>query len=74
MVCKGICSYHKAMRPSAGMRYLKGQKRCQGCQIFINWQGFFCPCCGCRLRNRPRNKKNKDKLILCYNIIKNKNK
>ena len=74
MVCKGICSRHKAMRPSAGMRYLKGQKRCQGCQIFINWQGFFCPCCECRLRNRPRNKKNKDKLILCYNIIKNKNK
>jgi rRNA maturation endonuclease Nob1 len=74
MVCKGICSRHQAMRPSAGMRYLKGQKRCQGCQIFINWQGFFCPCCGCRLRNRPRNKKNKDKLILCYNIIKNKNK
>ena len=74
MVCKGICSRHKAMRPSTGMRYLKGQKRCQVCQIFINWQGFFCPCCGCRLRNRPRNKKNKDKLILCYNIIKNKNK
>jgi rRNA maturation endonuclease Nob1 len=74
MVCKGICSRHKAIRPSIGMRYLIGQKRCQGCQIFINWQGFFCPCCGCRLRNRPRNKKNKDKLILCYNIIKNKNK
>ena len=71
MVCKGICSRHKAMRPSAGMRYLKGQKRCQGCQIFINWQGFFCPCCGCRLRNKPRNKKYKYYLILSNNI-KNK--
>jgi hypothetical protein len=57
MVCKGICSRHKAMRPSTGMRYLIGQKRCQVCQIFINWQGWFCPCCGFRLRNRPRNSK-----------------
>ena len=59
MVCKGICSRHKAMRPSTGMRYLIGQKRCQVCQIFINWQGFFCPCCGYRLRTKPRNKKYK---------------
>ena len=68
MVCKGICSRHKAMRPSSGMRYLIGQKRCQVCQIFINWQGFFCPCCGYRLRTKPRNKKYK----LTLSNIKNK--
>ena len=72
MVCKGICSSHRAMRPSTGRRYLIGQRRCQVCQIFINWEGFFCPCCGCRLRNKPRNKKYKYKLILNNNIIKNK--
>ena len=71
MVCKGICIRHKAMRPSTGKRYFIGQKRCQGCQIFINWQGFFCPCWGCRLRNKPRNKKYKYYLILSNNI-KNK--
>ena len=68
MVCRGICSRHKAMRPSTGKRYLIGQKRCQVCQIFINWPGFFCPCCGYRLRNKPRNKKYRYNLILSNNI------
>ncbi|MGZ5484861.1 MAG: hypothetical protein ACXWFB_02980 [Nitrososphaeraceae archaeon] len=45
------------MRPSNGQRYLIGQKRCQVCQIFINWEGVFCPCCGYKLRVTPRNKK-----------------
>ena len=73
MVCKGICSRHKVMRPSTGMRYLVGQKRCQACQIFINWQDFWCPCCGYRLRTKSRNKKNyKYKLILRKNIKNNK--
>ena len=71
MVCKGICSRHKAMRPSTGKRYLTGQKRCQVCQVFINWPGFFCPCCGYRLRIKPRNKKYRYNLILNYNL-KNK--
>ena len=57
MVCKGICSRHKAIRPKTGQRYLIGQKHCQVCQLFINWQGTFCPCCGYRLRSRPRNRK-----------------
>ena len=57
MVCKGICSGHKANRPSNGQRYLIGQKRCQVCQIFINWEGVFCPCCGYKLRVTPRNRK-----------------
>jgi hypothetical protein len=43
---------------------LLGQKRCQVCQIFIvNWQGLFCPCCGGRLRNRPK-RNSKFKLAL----------
>ena len=59
MVCKGICSRHKAMRPSnGGNRYLLGQKRCQVCQVFIYWQGSsYCPCCGYKLRVNPRNSK-----------------
>ncbi|HSF49837.1 MAG TPA: hypothetical protein VLA74_03675 [Nitrososphaeraceae archaeon] len=58
MVCKGICSRHKAMRPKdGGMRYLKGQKRCQVCQVFIYWRGSYCPCCGYKLRVNPRNGK-----------------
>ena len=57
------------MRPSKIMRYLIGQKRCQVCQIFINWRGIWCPCCGYRSRTKPRNKKHK----LALNKIKNKN-
>ena len=62
MVCKGICSRHKAIRPSTGQRYLVGQKRCQVCQIFIDWEGIFCPCCGYKLRVTPRNRQLKLRL------------
>ena len=62
MTCKGICQRHKASRPKTGKRYLMGQKRCQGCEIFIDWQGTWCPCCGYRLRVNPRH--SKFKLIL----------
>jgi len=62
MVCKGICLRLKAMRPKSGKRYLIGQKRCQVCQVFINWLSFWCPCCGYRLRSGPRS--TKSKLIL----------
>ena len=56
MTSKGICQRHKALIPRNGGRYLIGQKRCQVCQVFINWNGDFCPCCGYRLRTKPRNR------------------
>ena len=43
-------------------RYEIGQKRCQICEIFIKWDGLWCPCCGYRLRTKPRNLKYKAKL------------
>jgi len=52
MTCKGIC---------VG-RYASGQRRCQICEIFIKWEGLWCPCCGYRLRTKPRNLKYKAKL------------
>jgi hypothetical protein len=62
MVCKGICIRHKAHKPVDDGRYATGQKRCQVCEIFINWNGLWCPCCGYRLRTKPRNIKYKAKL------------
>jgi hypothetical protein len=59
MVCKGICIRHKAVKPSGEGRYNTGQKRCQICEIYLNWDGFWCPCCGYRMRTRPRNAKYK---------------
>ena len=62
MVCKGLCIRHKAYKPYGSGRYAIGQKRCQICEIFIKWDGIFCPCCGCRLRIGPRLFKDKAKL------------
>jgi hypothetical protein len=62
MVCKGVCIRHKASGPISYGRYATGQKRCQICEIFIKWDGIFCPCCGCRLRIGPRLFKDKTKL------------
>ena len=62
MVCKGVCIRHKAYGPISYGRYAMGQKRCQICEIFIKWDGIFCPCCGCRLRIGPRLFKDKAKL------------
>ena len=50
MPCKGICIRHKALG-----RYNSEHKRCQQCEIFIKWNGLRCPCCGYKLRTRPRN-------------------
>ena len=62
MTCKGICLRHKAIKPIGVGRYAAGQKRCQMCSIFVKWEGFFCPCCGYRLRTKPRNQRYKLKL------------
>jgi rRNA maturation endonuclease Nob1 len=57
MTCRGIC-----IRPKASSRYATGHKRCQTCDMFIKWDGVFCPCCGSRLRIGPRNIKSNAKL------------
>ena len=77
MTCKGICIRHKAHRPAIGNRYSNGQKRCQVCEIFIKWDGLWCPCCGYRLRMRPRNLKSELKIrsrekIAEYQLLLNK--
>ena len=62
MTCKGICIRYKAQKPVGTGRYASGQRRCQICEIFIKWEGLWCPCCGYRLRTKPRNLKYKAKL------------
>jgi hypothetical protein len=56
MTCIGICNRYKALRPTGkdGARYISGQKRCQVCEIFMNCDGLYCPCCRHRLRTKPR--------------------
>jgi hypothetical protein len=50
------------MLHKASGRYAFGHKRCQICDVFVQWEGIFCPCCGRRLRIGPRNNKFKAKL------------
>jgi len=71
MVCKNICIRHRAQKPVGSGRYVIGQKRCQICEMFIQWNGLWCPCCGYRLRTKPRNIKYKQKLRVEKNGRKN---
>jgi hypothetical protein len=60
MVCKGVCSRYKAKRTAQRYRYAFGQKRCNRCEMYLQWDGFWCPCCGLSLRTRPRTSKYKE--------------
>jgi hypothetical protein len=57
MPCNGICIRHKTSRG-----YATGNKRCNRCNLFIKWEGLWCPCCGYKLRIGPRLSKFKAKL------------
>jgi len=61
MVCKGICCRYKAKCNFKRFRYNNGQKRCNVCELFIIWDGKYCPCCGMCLRTRPKFSKNKQR-------------
>ena len=61
--CSGICQRYKAKKPINIGRYSSGQKRCNSCDVFIHWDGFWCPCCKYRLRLTPRNSKYKEKFL-----------
>ncbi|HII36810.1 MAG TPA: hypothetical protein HA319_07465 [Nitrosopumilaceae archaeon] len=63
MICREICVKYKAYRTLRGSRYTTGQKRCNLCNIFLKWDGLFCPCCNYKLRQRPRNRKFKEKFL-----------
>ena len=72
MPCRGICVRHKAQKPYGSFgRYATGQKRCQICEIFLKWDGMWCPSCGYRVRTRPRGQKFKERLRIMNQNIKN---
>lgn len=63
MTCKGLCTRYRNTVPFYEGRYRKGQRRCQHCAEFIVWDGLYCPCCGYRLRLKPRNPKARGKYL-----------
>lgn len=68
--CKGICprfgfdkskypkieEYHgyKVFRGGHVAIYGNGGKRCSICEIYLDYDGAFCPCCGMHLRFTAR--------------------
>jgi hypothetical protein len=61
--CNNICQRYKAKKPNNIGRYLSGQKRCNSCDVFLNWDGLWCPCCNYKLRLTPRSSKYKQKYV-----------
>jgi len=61
MSCKGICYRFKVTKPIGESRYQAGQKRCNTCNVFMDWEGHFCPCCNLKLRLSSRDTKYKEK-------------
>ena len=57
--CIGKCKDYKALKPSQIGRYAAGQKRCNYCEVFVEYDGLTCPCCNRQLRCLPRVKKEK---------------
>ena len=56
MSCKNICEKYKAAKGRTGSYYAQGYKRCSVCEIFIDWDGIWCPCCDLLLRTIPRDR------------------
>lgn len=63
MSCNDTCQNHKVKKPKQGGRYEAGQKRCNSCNVFIEYDGLFCPCCNTRLRLSSRCAKLKEKFV-----------
>jgi len=61
--CSNVCARYKATKPVNIGRYAIGQKRCNSCNVFLNWDGMWCPCCNERLRLAPRGSKYKEKFL-----------
>ena len=51
MTCRGICKRHKARHIVGKSMYALGYRRCKKCELYLDWLGMWCPCCGLRLRN-----------------------
>ena len=62
MVCRNICERLKGKPSFEYNQYIDGKKYCRRCEIFLYYNGIFCPCCGMQLRRTPSNKSGKERL------------
>ena len=56
LCCKGTCIHDFTTKKVC--RGEKGDfKRCSICELYIQWIGLYCPCCGVKLKTSPTNNK-----------------
>lgn len=70
--CRKICLKYLAKKERADISYyeLEGIKYCQHCRTFMIWtKNYFCPCCGRRVRSRPRTTEAIDKYRLVKKVV-----
>ena len=68
--CKGICKNYKAVKENNSFSYYSnGFKRCNECEIFIDWNSYKCPCCHNILRIKPHNTTCKTRILKEYVYI-----
>ena len=54
-ICRDIHGqYAEKVALRYGSPYDRGLKKCGHCDVYIRYEGIFCPCCGARLRDRPK--------------------
>lgn len=72
IVCNGICQRYRSNGGATGVgKYGNGFKRCNNpCGVFILYDGMWCPCCGRRLRSKPRNRVIKENYKIRIGMIK----
>ena len=69
MSCKGVCNKYKVEKIYGKIgRYENGQKRSTVCEIFIKWDGMYCPCCGSMLRTKPKGSQTRHRLMIIQQV------
>lgn len=67
MACKGKCATLQC-RTRNGLMYANGMKRCQVCDCWFKTESIWCPCCGWKLRVKPKGSYNKKRY---WEIVRN---
>lgn len=63
MVCRGICERFNA-RKHLTIHLLKlGFSKCNVCNCVLKSENNRCPCCGCMMQVKLRNRITKDKIL-----------
>ena len=64
MICRNIICNLEEYKPKKTVRGAaeKGYRRCSNCEVFLKYQGVYCPCCSNRMKVTPNNNKARQKV------------